>query len=457
MSFDVTYAMAQFAIGRHTFDSLARERARDALIDCMGCMLAGSREALAGPLLATLPAFDAFHAQTPSLLVGTSRYASPSDAALYNGTIAHALDFDDTNHPAYAHPSAVLVSTMLALAPLVDINGRDVIDAYIVGFECFGKLGRALNKQHYKRGWHTTGTFGALAAVASAGRLLGLSEAQMVMAFGIAASSASGLRANFGSMTKPLHAGQAARNGVLAALLARSGFTASEHSLEHERGFLAVFNDGIGFDAKPLCEMGIVPEILTEHGLALKPYAACGATHPGIEAAEQLHRILEGRAIRSVRVGVCDMAFSPLIHVMPDSALEAKFSLHFCVAVALLYGDVRLSTFSDANVNDPRIRALIPNVTMELDDRWKDDNEFATEVSVETEDGARLTRFVPLAQGKPARWFSPERLRGKFNDCASRAASQDALDPLWDVLRQIDSEQRFSAVVHALKNLPLHA
>lgn len=441
----LTRLMARFAIAPHDFPALARTRARDAIADCVGCMLAGSREDLAPPLRATLPSFSEPQADFASLMLGVAsggkRFASAADAALYNGTIAHALDFDDTNHPAYAHPSAVIAAAMLAIAPRVATtpSGTALVDAYIVGFEFFGALGRALNKQHYKRGWHTTGTFGALAAAASAGRLLGLNEDQMTMALGIAASSASGLRASFGSMTKPLHAGQAARNGVLAALLAREGFTASEEAIEHSAGYISVFNDKIGFDVTPLTRMGVELEILTEHGLALKPYAACGATHPGIEAAELLYDAIEGRPIRSVRAGVCEMAFSPLIHVMPESPLEGKFSLHFCLAAALLYGPVTLATFSDEKVADPRIRSLIPRIAMELEPRLKDDSEFATEVSVELEDGTRLVRFVPLAQGKPDRWFTADRLHAKFTDCASVALAEASRDKVWRALASLDS------------------
>ena len=453
-SLALTRLAARFAIGAHDFPALARARARDAIADCVGCMLAGSREPLAAPLRATLPSFDAASREFPALMIGLGRYAAPADAALYNGTVAHALDFDDTNHPAYAHPTAVIASAMFAVAPLVGASGDALIDAYLVGFEFFGKLGRALNTQHYKRGWHTTGTFGALAAAASAARLLGLDEQRTTMALGIAASSASGLRASFGSMTKPLHAGQAARNGVLAALMAREGFTASPQAFEHRYGYLNVFNYGIGYDSEPLAAMGEQLEILTEHGLALKPYAACGATHPGIEAAELLHDELNGRAIRSVRAGVCEMAFSPLIHVMPQSPLEGKFSLHYCIAAALLHGPVTLASFSEERVNDPRVRALIPKIRMELDERWKDDGEFATEVTVETEDGARLQRFVPLAQGKPARWFSPERLRAKFLDCASVAMPAPAQETTWRALCDLDSAGGCDAVLRSLAAAP---
>jgi len=157
----------------------------------------------------------------------------------------------------------------------------------------------------------------------------------MVMAIGIAASAAGGLRANFGTMVKPLHAGYAARNGVLAALLAREGLIASEVALEHRYGYCNVFNHGIGYDPAPLSAWGEPLEILSEFGLALKPFPSCGATHTGIEAALLLRKEIGGAPIRSVRAGVSEMAFEPLIHVMPNSGLEGKFSLHYCIAAAV--------------------------------------------------------------------------------------------------------------------------
>ena len=448
-----TRAMAAFAVRADGFPALARERARDAILDCVGCMLAGSHEALGPKLLKVMAAFDQPSAQAPAALLGTPSYASPQDAALYNGTIAHALDYDDTNHPAYAHPSAVILPALLALAPLCDAKGDEVVSAYIVGFEAFGKLGRAMNTQHYKRGWHATGTFGALAATLAAGRLLRLTEPQMVMALGIAASSASGLRANFGSMVKPLHAGYAARNGVLAALLAREGFDASADVMDHAYGYLSVFNAGIGFDPAPLLAMGQDLEILTEHGLALKPYPACGATHPGIEAALQLHQDLAGKSIASVRAGVCEMAFSPLIHVMPNKPLEGKFSLHYCLAAALLEGQLGLASFTDAKIADPTIRALIPKISMELDDKLGDDAEFATVVSVLTETGERFERFVPLAMGKPARWFSVERMRTKFGDCCEAVLGAAGCERAFAALRALDAPTPVATTLRAL-NVP---
>jgi len=445
----LTRGLATFALDDHLFPSLARSRAVDAITDCVGCMIAGSREALAGPLLKSLASVESSHEQFPALMLGTARYASPADAALYNGAIAHALDYDDTNHPAYAHPSAVLVPTLLALASRVGASGDKLIDAYLIGFEVFGKLGRAMNTQHYKRGWHATSTFGTLAAVLAAGRLLGLSHQQMAMAIGIAASSASGLRANFGSMTKPLHAGYAARNGVLAAMLAQEGFDASDTALEHRYGYLSVFNDGIGFDPAPLRSLGEPLEILTEHGLALKPYPSCGATHPGIEAALKLHGAIGGAPIARVRMGVSEMAFSPLIHVMPHTPLEGKFSLHYCVAAALVFGEVNLRSFTDEKINDPRITELIPRISMELDPRLRDDTEFATEATVETTGGDRHVCHIPLALGKPARWFSAKQLRAKFDDCTNMMPPPRR-DALYGHLRDLDNAGSLDDLMHAL-------
>ncbi len=443
--------LAQYALGAidADFPRLARARAVDAITDCVACMLAGSREPLAKMVLNV--ASPAPTEAARGLLLGTTRYSTPADSALYNGAIAHALDYDDTNHPGIAHPSAPLVSAMLAVAPMARSRGRDLVSAYILGLEVIGKLGRALNTAHYKQGWHATATFGTLAAAVAAGRLLRLTEQEMVMAIGIAASAAGGLRANFGTMVKPLHAGYAARNGVLAVLLAREGLTANEAALEHRYGYCNVFNHGIGYDPEPLAAWGKPLEILTEFSLALKPFPSCGATHTGIEAALLLREEIGGAPIRSVRAGVSEMAFEPLIYVMPNSGLEGKFSLHYCIAAALTDGVVNFATFSDEKAADPTIRALIPKIKMEADDRVRHDPEYATVVTVETESSGRHERLVPLAIGKPARWFSRQQLRDKFFDCGTRACAPEPLERIFGVLQSIDGDTQVDNLLSTLR------
>jgi len=383
-------------------------------------------------------------------LLGTAKFSTAADAALYNGACAHALDYDDTNHPAYAHPSAAIVPALLAAGALVDASGEEVVTAYVLGFEVMGKLGCALNTAHYLRGWHATATFGTLAACAAAAMLLRLPEHEFVMALGIAASAAGGLRANFGSEVKPLHAGYAARNGVLAALLAREGYVASEDALEHRYGYVGTFNDGLATDLDALRRWGEPLEILTEYGLALKPYPSCGATHTAIEAAILARADLRGEKVARIRAGVSEMAFAPLIHVMPRSPLEGKFSLHYCIGAALVDGRVGLDTFSDGKVADPQIRDLVGRIAMEADDRVRDGTEFPTVLEVETTTGRRIEKHVPLAIGKPERWFTRAQLEEKFMDCAGRAQSESAARRAFLALQGIDGPGGVRALQSAL-------
>lgn len=427
-----------FGMQGEALEPLARQRAVDAITDCVGCMLAGADEPLAESLRRALRAAGG---TGPAVRAGEAVGGAPLDAALFNGALAHALDYDDTNHPAYAHPSAVLVPALLAAAALEDCSGSEFVTAYVIGFEVFGKLGRAMNTAHYRRGWHATATFGTLAATAAVARVLRLTRDQTVMALGIAASSAGGLRANFGSMVKPLHAGYAARNGVLAAVLARAGHDASEQAFEHPYGYLELFSGEGGYDPEPLRSWGRPLEILTPYGLALKPFPSCGATHTGIEAALTLRAQMGERKPIRIEAGVSELAFAPLIHVQPHRPLEGKFSLHYCIAAALIEGEVNLGSFRQALIEDPRVAALIEMTQMQVDPSVGDGAEFPTRLTIHTEEGGRFSCFVPLAQGKPDRWFSEDRMRSKFLDCLRAYDSADAI-ALFDSLRVMDQPLR---------------
>ena len=419
------------------FPAEARTRALDAITDCIACMIAGAKEPLASMVRNVVS--GAPRETGRALLVGTNDYSTPADAALYNGAIAHALDYDDTNHPGYAHPSAAILPAMMAVADMAGATGRDIVTAYIIGLEVIGKLGRTMHPQHMKQGWHGTITFGTLAAAVCAGRVMKLTEDQMVMAIGISGSAASGFRANFGTMVKPLHAGYAARNGVLAAQLAREGFEASEQSLEHKYGYANVLNDGRGVDFSQLKCWGEPLEIMTDYGLALKPYPSCGATHTGIEAALHLRKEIGNGEIRSIRAGVSELAFEPLITGTPKSPLEGKFSLPYCISAALTKGAVNLDTFSNETFADAKIQALLQKVTMEADDRVRHDPEFASVVSIEMADGSRHEKLVPLAIGKPERWFSTGQMFDKFLDCGRLVYQRPKIEEVFGVLRSYDS------------------
>jgi 2-methylcitrate dehydratase PrpD len=432
------------------FPQEARRRAIDAITDCIGCQLIGSAEPMAEMLLATFPWSEEKTAMMPAALVGRRRFAGPADAGLFNGTSAHALDYDDTNHPAYAHPSAVLVPAMLAVSHLSDATGHELVNAYIVGLDLIGKLGRAFNTSHYERGWHATKTFGCLAAALAASAIMRLDADKIEIALAIAASSASGLRSNFGTMVKPLHAGQAAQAGVTAALLAREGFTASKDFLEHRFGFAHLFSGEKVGDVAALAAPGQPLEILTDYGLALKPYPSCGATHPAIEAAIVVHGLLDKRAVKRVRVGVSQLSFGPLIYPHPRTPLEGKFSMEFCVAVALAFGEVTIGSFVPSMIDDPVIDALIARTVVETDDRVVDSSEFAAVVSVVSEDDETFEETVCLAKGKPSRWLSEKEISTKFMDCAGHIVAADKASRIFSRLRKLDSSDHLSDLLEKL-------
>jgi len=239
----VTESIAPLAaIGRFVVDAVpppaARSIAARAFLDTVGVILAGVPEE-ASRIVRDVVAEEHGAGAT---VIGTTMLASPSNAALANGTAAHALDFDDMCFVSLAHPSAPLVPACIAAAEPVAASGRAVLDAYFIGFEIEARLGRVMNPRHYERGWHCTSTLGTIGAAAACGRLLGLDASAAARALAIAASEASGLKENFGTMVKPLHAGLAARNGVLAALLAKRGMTASAQALDGAQGFLHAFD-----------------------------------------------------------------------------------------------------------------------------------------------------------------------------------------------------------------------
>ena len=263
----------------------AVDAARRAILDCLGVMLAGSVE----PAARIVTEIARSEGGAPlATVVGTSLRTGTVWAALANGTAAHALDFDDTNFAMMGHPSAPVLSAALAAGELALCDGRSLVHAFLLGFEVETTLAEVINPPHYEKGFHATGTLGTMGAAAAAARLLGLDAAQTRTALAIAASQASGLKENFGTMTKPFHAGHAARSGVLSALLARDGFTASEQALEGPQGYFAVLGAGKR-DEGALETLGAPWKIL-KTGVAVKPYPSCACTHSIIDSALELRR-----------------------------------------------------------------------------------------------------------------------------------------------------------------------
>ena len=416
----------------------ARAAARDAVQDTVGVTLAGAGEPAARIVQRVAQADGGAGACS---VLGTELTAGPTWAALANGTAAHALDFDDMCWVSLAHPSAPLVAAGLAAGEAAGASGRTLLDAYVVGFEVECVLGAVMNPAHYEQGWHCTSTIGTIGAAAAAARVMGLDAGATGRALSVAASEACGLKENFGTMVKPLQGGLAARNGVLAALLARESFTASERAIDGPQGFLVAMGSAGRDPSDAIDRLGRRWEIV-EGGITVKLYPSCAATHPTIDTLIDLRREhgFDAAGVEAVEIDVDPVTPTVLIHDRPATGLEAKFSLHYCAAAALAFGRVGIDTFEDEALRAPEVARLVPRVTMRADDRLGRESPPLTEarVTVRLADGQTLERFVRGARGYPARPASRAALDGKFTACARRAVSVEAAEAGLDFLRALD-------------------
>ncbi|HYB70559.1 MAG TPA: MmgE/PrpD family protein, partial [Candidatus Bathyarchaeia archaeon] len=415
----------------------AVDAARRAVLDCLGVMLAGASEPAARILQRVAQAEGGLPLCT---IVGTGRRTGAVWAALCNGTAAHALDYDDTNFALMGHPSAPVLSAALAAGELTLADGRALLHAFLLGFEVETTLAEVINPPHYEHGWHATCTLGTLGAAAAASRLLGLDAVQTRHALAVAASQSSGLKENFGTMTKPFHAGHAARSGVLSALMAREGWTASEHALEGPQGFFAVLGASRRV-LEPLGTLGAPWKILTT-GVAVKPYPSCACTHSIIDGALELRRVHGIRAdqIEEMTIGVGPGVPRILIHSRPRTGLEGKFSAEFAAAAALADGRVGIATFQDARAQDPELRRLMERIRVVVDPAIPGDSErhMWTRLTVKCADG-RAARIDPRpVPGHPANPLSLEALREKFAECAGLVLPADRVDSVAQMVESLD-------------------
>ena len=438
--------IAEFIVDARPPES-ARQRAATAVCDTIGVALAGVVEPAARIVRGAMDSQGDCH------VLGTSRRAGAADAALANGVAAHALDFDDMCFVSMAHPSCALAPAALASAEWADASGRALLDGYVAGFELECRLGAVMNPRHYhSRGWHCTSSIGTLGAAAAASRVMGLTHEQAAHAVGIAASLACGLKENIGTMTKPLHAGMAARNGVTAALLARSGFTASEDALSGPQGYLAAMDSERGADAlaQAVGDLGNRWEI-DETGITVKLYPSCAATHPPLDALLDLVRAhgVAADDISAISVKVDTMTPRLLIHERPTTGLEAKFSMPFCAAAAVLFGHPTVDTFDASHIADAGVQALMPRVSMRVNTAFDSSAPLSqATVSIQIKDGTTLTRHADGARGYPGR-LSEAELGTKFLSCAQRSLSKANAEAALTAVRALGDADHVRALAQA--------
>src|SRR5262249_32326334 len=319
------------------------EQAHIGILDCVGVALAGARQP-AGAIGAEW-ARNATGAPQATVW-GQGFKASAHDAALVNGTAAHALDYDDVTWGLIGHPSVSLVPSVFALGEHVNASGRDVLLAYAVGFEVMAKIGRTTQPQHsLEGGWHATGTIGAFGATAACCKLLGLDADQTGRALGIVYSMTCGNVKNFGTMCKPFHAGLAARNAVEAAQWSELGFTSVPYPFDGSRSFHDVYSRGLQANMGALTELGRDYELVLR-GVVIKPYPCGVALHPAIDAVLDLkaRQKIDVDRIERIEVGMTRYTYDKLSYLEPKTGLEAKFSMPFTVAWALVHPHVTLDT-----------------------------------------------------------------------------------------------------------------
>jgi 2-methylcitrate dehydratase PrpD len=396
--------------------------ARRAILDTLGVTLAGSVE----PTAARVRALIAHRqAAAEATVAGTALRVSVEDAALANGTAAHALDYDDVQQSLSGHPSAPILAAALAVAERERAAAAALLVAFVVGVEIESKLGCALNPAHYEVGWHATSTLGVFGAAAATAKLLGLSNERMVHALAIAASMASGIKANFGTDGKPFHVGHAARCGIEAAGLAAAGFTGNPGALEHGDGFGSTHGGG----SKPVWELTTLglgaPHEVADPGIGVKRFPACASTHQSLDAVLALaeeHAIDPG-AVEAVECAVNYMAPHQLIYDRAETGLQGKFSMAYCVSVALLDRTVGLAQFVDERVRRADVQAFMPMVRMfvhpEQTTRESLPGRFS-EVTITLKDGRKLQRRVTRAKGQPTNPLTDAELETKFRDCVAR-------------------------------------
>jgi 2-methylcitrate dehydratase PrpD len=426
--------------------------AKGAIQDCVGVALAGARHP-AGAIPAEWARRSA--GAGSATVWGQDFKTSAHDAALVNGTAAHALDYDDVTWGLIGHPSVSLVPALLAIGETINASGRDVLHAYVVGFEVMAKLGRTTQPRHsLDGGWHATGTIGAFGATAACCKLLDLDADQTARALGIVYSMTSGNVSNFGTMCKPLHAGLAARNAVEASLWAQAGFTSLPHPFDGPRSFHEVYSRGLPADMRPLQELGKVYELVVR-GVVIKPYPCGVALHPAIDAVHALKKehAIDPDAVVSGEAGVTKYTFDKLCYLVPRTGLEAKFSMPYTIARSILDDSIGFDTFTDRLVQDEKAQALTRRISMYvhagIENAWTMGSR-PVNVRLHLRDGGVLERQVDISKGNPEVAMTPEELNVKFGDCARLSLDPAALEAASQCLQGIENLDAISELTFRL-------
>lgn len=418
------------------------ERTKQCLLDWFAVTVAGAQEELTDILVA-----EALEdgARGPATLVGRSETVLPSAATLINGAASHALDYDDVNFSMGGHPTVTVVPALLALGEQMKASGRLFIESFVAGYETSGRVGRLVSPSHYQKGFHVTGTVGSFSATAAAGRMLGLDDRQLAVAFGIAATQAAGLKSNFGTMCKPLHAGTASEHGLRAARLAAKGFTARGDSLECDQGFASSQSDHLNAEAA----LGEPPSGWHLRNNLFKYHAACYLTHAPIECAKEirLKNNFPPERVQKIMLRIDSGADKVCNIPNPTTGLEAKFSLRQTVAMALTGVDTaNLDSYTEAVTQEPRIKGLRDKMAIEFQPHW---SHSLAEMAIQLDDGTTIE--VTHDSGIPWADLQKQRqaIETKFDSLVTPLLGASGARRLHDAIEHIDSLTDVGELVRA--------
>lgn len=432
----------------HAWSATCLDGARRAFVDTIAVMVAGQDIACTTGTRKAVAPWGAGLCH----VFGGGTLAAPW-AALVNGTSAHALDYDDVLDPAMSHPSAALVPAILALAEERGAGGAACLDAYLVGFEVLARLGEAMNLVHYQRGWHTTLSLGSMGVAAACARMMGLDAHGMQMAISLATSVAGGSKRQFGSMAKPVHAGLAAKNGLMAAQLAASGVTGIEEPLEGRWGYLELMagETAPGFDTA-FAKLG-APPAMEEYGVWAKFYPCCASTHRPVDAIRSMG--LKPDQIARIEADISEVSISNLRYRVPRNPNEARFSLPYCLAAALEDGMLTVGSFTQEAVTRDSLVPLMERVELRLDPELKADRAVTESfergtVTVTLTDGRVLKEAVLTPRGHPGAPLSDDELAHKFRDCAKGLLTEPRMEEALGLLARFGSLRSVAPLMDVL-------
>jgi 2-methylcitrate dehydratase PrpD len=459
---EVTRALVDF-ISQTEFGRFPAEvisQGKRCLLDGFGLILAGSTALCSSGIRRLIREIAG---KGEATILGKETMRSPAMfAALANGAAGHALDYDDTQlsqspdriYGLLMHPTIPPLAASLAVGERISVSGEKFLEAFLVGFEVECKIAEAIAPDHYKKGFHTSGTIGTFGAAASAAKLLALKPEAVAMALGIAASSAGGIRANFGTMTKPLHVGRAAESGVRAAALASWGFTADPEALDGLWGFFRVL--GGGFDSEKIVGCIGNPHTIVDPGISVKPYPCGVLGHPSMDAILKLVRgyDLKPEQIRRIRLRAGSNILNPLRYQKARNELEAKFCLPFMLASIALRRKAGVREFSDEFVGSEPVQRMMEKVETLLDPEIeaKGFDKIRSTIEVDIMDGRTLSQKADERyRGGPDFPFTKEDLEGKFTECAGLVLPPEKIREAITRIETIEKLPAIREIVEALQ------